>query len=100
MRRRGNIFLKVLRLKAMGFLCGVAMFLATFAIAGDDEDSLARIEGLLIPILSLIVGAGGWYIRSVDRKLEKLSEGVSAIGSRISHIEGKLDISQTGGHQR
>lgn len=100
MTRRGKIILKILRLKAMGFMCGVAMFLGTFAIAGDGSVSLERIERLLIPILSLIVGAGGWYIRSVDRKLEKLADGVSAISSRISHIEGQLDASQTGGHRR
>lgn len=99
--RRGNLLMKVIRLKAMGFLCGAGLFLATFAIASDAvEMPLWAVEKVLIPIALMIVAAGGWYLRSVDKRLEELSKAVGGIGARISHIEGKLDISQTSGHVR
>lgn len=93
--------MKVFKLKAMGFLCGAGIFLAAAALAGGEVViEQWAIEKLLIPLVLMIVAACGWYVRSVDRRLEELAKSMSAIAGRISHIEGKLDISQTGGHQR
>lgn len=93
--------MKMLRLKAMGFLCGVGLFVGSMALAGGEVViDQWEIERVLIPLLLLIVSAAAWFIRQVDRRLSKLSDQMSSVSSRISHIEGKLDISQTGGHQR
>lgn len=101
MKRRARMIVKMLKLKAMGFLCGAGMFLATFAIASDAvEMPLWAVEKILIPIALMIIAACGWYVRSVDRRLEDLAKSVVVIGTRMSHIEGKLDISQTTGNSR
>jgi hypothetical protein len=101
MKRRGNLLMKMVKLKAMGFLCGLGIFVASMAMAsGELVLSAWQVEHLLVPLMLAIVSAGAWFIRSIDRRLSKLAEQVAGVGSRISHIEGKLDISQTGGHVR
>ncbi len=93
--------MKVLKLKAMGFLCGAGIFVASATLAsGEVAIEQWAIEKILIPLVLMIVAACGWYVRSVDRRLEELAKSTNAIAARISHIEGKLDISQTGGHSR
>lgn len=93
--------MKVLKLKAMGFVCGAGIFLASATLAGGEVViEQWAVEHVLIPLVLIIVAACGWYVRSMDRRLENLVKSTNAIAERISHIEGKLDISQTGGNTR
>ena len=43
-------------------------------------------------VLLLLLGAGGWYLNSIDHRIQKIDERLRNVEIDMGHIKGNLGI--------